>query len=308
MEFLSRKAIILLVIFSVMITTFINPVCGDSTGPDRTPDSNDSRSIFDRYPVWSEVHNLIAYAQIRPPDSSGNDTLGIYVVKPDGSEKRMIYQYGDVFVAGLDWSNDGNWLITNAGNRLIRISFHTGDADTLTQQGEFWYPVFSHDGNSIAFAIHAGDTRGIYIMSVDGTHTRRVIPYGLFVDWPYPDSLLYLNFDQGLPIGAICMANTGGNIRRVVYQTGDNFDYSTPTPKMHTSTGRIIFHAQEPGEARSIWILEPQSEQPSQLMTYAKHSNFSPDGNKIVFTNIRLGDGKLWLINWDGTGLVQLTY
>ncbi len=230
------------------------------------------------------------------------------MVRPDGSEKWMIYEYSNGFVAGLDWSKDGNWLIPNAGNMIVRISFATGVADTLTEPGEYWFPVFSHDGNSIAFAIHSGDTRGIYIKSLQSEYMRPVIPYGLFVDWPYPDSLVYLNFDQGLPIGAICIADTTGNVRRPILATRQTFDYSTPTPRLHSATGRLVFHAQIPGEAESIWKLEPQSEQPIQLMAYGKYPNFSPDGNKIVFTNIELGNGKLCLISWDGSGFVQLTH
>jgi len=295
--------------FLLLITILLNPACGDSNGPGRGDPIPDGVAIFDEYPVWSEVHDLIAYAHLKPPDSTGADTLGIYVIKPDGSERRMIYQYGDIFVSGLDWSKDGNWLVTNAGRMIVIIAFTTGQADTLTSPGDFWDPAFSHDGNSIAFVKKEGEGRGIYIRSIDGSHTRPVIPYGHFVNWPYPDSLVYLNFDSLLlPIGAICIADTTGNFKRVLYQPGENIIYATPTPKMHAVSGRLVYYGQEVGIlAGSIWAIEAGSDSVRRLRSFAIHPCFSPDGNKIVFTDIHKENGNLWLINWEGGGLIQLT-
>jgi hypothetical protein len=291
--------------FVVALALSLNPACSESTGPGRGIDVP-GKIFIDCYAVWSGTHDQIAYIHYQKPESDDLDSSGVYTVRPDGTDKKLLYR-GDS-VSGLDWTVSGERLITNYGNALVIISFPRGEADTITLGGQYFLPVWSVDGDRIAFAKHWGDSRGIYVMSVDGTNTRLVIPYGHNVDWAYSDSLLYLNFDNVLPIGAICMADTTGNFKRVVYQPADNIIASTPKAKMHSGTGRIVITAQENGGSKSVWTLEPNEMQAVKVRSSALDPDFSPDGNKIVFTNIHGDLGRLWIMNWDGSGLFQLTY
>jgi Tol biopolymer transport system component len=104
------------------------------------------------------------------------------------------------------------------------------------------------------------------------------------------------------------MADTSGLFTREVFYPGSNFVYSTPTPKMHPQTRRIVFHAQEPSNASSLWFYDMNTEEIRKIREYAKYPCFSPDGSQIVFSDLREEDGGLWIINWDGTGLRQLTH
>jgi Tol biopolymer transport system component len=281
------------------------PLQGCNESP-KKPEEWPKTTRIDYYGVWSEMHQVIAYVHDQYPDSDDPDSSGIYIIKPDGTQKRMIYRNDLTF--GLDWSDDGEWLVTNANGMVVKINYYSGLADTLTSPGEHHDPVWSPDGGWIAWSWHTGDSAGIYIMDSCGTNLRQVVEDGKSVDWPYTDSLLYLNLSYDLRLGAICIADTSGSFKRIFYKPHETIAIVTPKPKMHVQTGRIVFSAAVIGETSSIWALESEGGEVRRLKTFAIRPNFSPGGDIIIFTDIHEGNGRLWIINWDGTGLRQLTY
>lgn len=294
----------LLLPFGAALAISINMACSQTTKPGPIPIPD--KIYVDYHAVWSGTHDLIAYIHYQKPESDDLDSSGIYIVKPDGTNNVLLYRSD--FALGLDWAQDGQWLITNDNDMVVIISFPGGEADTLTESGQYFNPVWSVNGTRIAFAKHWGENRGIYIMDTGTMESRKIISNGMFVDWPYSDSIIYLNFESGYPSGAICLADTGGFFKRVLFEPGENIVRSTPRPKMQGASRRIVFDAQEIGEYESIWTLEPGATEATKLRSNAMRPNFSPDGDRILFTNVQGDIGRLWIMNWDGSGLTQLTY
>lgn len=278
--------------------------CDNSTGPPIHPPAS---GVLDKHPSWSVENDLIAYIHNRDSDSSHPDPSGIYTIRPDGSEKRLLY-LSDSWdnYDGLDWFPDGRSLITNSGRMLVRISCPDGIADTLTEYGEYWAPSVSPNGNAVAFSRRLGDPAGIYIFEFDGSDSNKIIDDGDAVDWAYGDSLLFLNLDRSYPLYTVMIMAIEDGYRRVVYMPPQNFTPGTVKAKMHIDTRRIVFDAQVIGELQSIWALEPNGVTARKLHELAESPEFSPDGSRILFSRF-LGDGRLWIINWDGTGLRRLT-
>ena len=295
---MSKKRLITLII----ATFCVNPACGEkSTDPEPFPRT----LILDYGAVWSGAHDLIAYIHDHIPGSDDPDSAGIYIIRPDGTGKRLIYQ--GYFMFGIDWSNDGTWIIADSNNRLVKISYPDGAADTLTGSGKYYWPVWSPDGQNILYSIHAGDNAGIYIADNNGGNGRQILAYCKAADWPYPDSLIYLNLYSQYVIGSLYISDTSGAYRREIFMD-DMFIPTTLVPKMNAVTRRIVFHAQLPGETRSLWKLENGFENAVRIKTFAIYPNFSPDGEEIIYTDTHEDNGRLWIINWDGSGLRQLTY
>lgn len=155
---------------------------------------------------------------------------------------------------------------------------------------------------------HAGDDAGVYIIDKNGENKRLVLPYCKGADWPYQDSLIYLNLYSEYIIGSLYLSDTSGQYQREIFRPDDGFIAPTLVPKMHPETRRVIFHGQLPGEPPSLWKLENGSKNAVRMKSFAVNPNFSPDGSQIVFTDMHEDNGRLWIINWDGTGLRQLTY
>ena len=296
---MSKKRMIILIIAAFCV----NPACGEkSTEPEPFPRT----LMLDYGAVWSEAHDLIAYFHNRIPESDDPDSSGIYVIRPDGTEKRLIYK--SIFIFGLDWSNDGNWIITDSGNMLVKISYPGEVADTLTGTGKYFFPVWSPNGQNILYMIHAGDDRGVYLIDSNGNNNRLVIPYGMNADWPYIDSLLYLNFDSDFTVGSLYLADTADFYRREFYPNDTRFVKGTVKPKMDVNSARVVFHAQMPGEPESLWKLENGFVHAVRMKSFANYPNLSPNGEMIIFTDTHEDNGRLWIMNWDGTELRQLTY
>jgi Tol biopolymer transport system component len=269
-------------------------------------DPNDPHTKIDYFACWSGVHDLIAYYHYQNLEFNDPDSTGIYVIRPDGTEKRKISDID--FVSGMDWSDDGTWLVINTHFRLVKLDYATGDIDTLTSSGEYFTPSISPNGEYIAYVWRGGDNRGIYMMKSDGTNHSQVVGLTDNVDWAYGDSLIYLNYRDEFPIGAICMTDTSGHRRRVIFEPSSTIMTSSPTPKFHQATKRIIFECFEDGETYSIWRKDWARDNAVELKEVAITPNFSPNGNQIIFTDLHYGNGRLYIINWDGSGLRQLTH
>jgi len=292
-------------IFSMVLLASVFGACGEDSRPpvidiDPPPDALG----LDYHACWSGMHDIIAYAHGKyTPDSP--DTSAIYLVNPDGSDRRLFLQVS--FVNGLDWSPDGQWLLANVGSQLWKISYPDGIVDTLLTNSEYHYPSWSPDGLEICYSGLSLPDGGVYIYNLTSASSRRIIQFGYAADWVYPDSIIYLNFDYALPIGALCMADSSGNSTRIIYDPEGQFVWSAFLPKMHITTRRVIFQGVRPGEIPSIWRLDDGNSVPTRMMPKAGYPAFSPDGDKVVFTRRGRPYANLWIINWDGTGLTELT-
>ncbi len=206
-----------LISFLLLTLILVDAGCENkSTGPDRILPT----TTLDSYAAWSAANDIIAYVHKRYVDSDDPDSNGIYIINPDGSGKNLLYQ--GWYISDPDWSPYGNYIIANSNGRLVRISYPSGQADTLPVEGECWNPVWSPDGRFIAYSVRTSLRMGIYIMNLESGFIRRAVPYCDFPNWITGDSLLYVNQDRNFPVQSICISDTLGYFGRVVMPPQNN--------------------------------------------------------------------------------------
>jgi len=213
----------------VMGTCNDNPLNSNSNGDfDPPPDL----AAYDKHACWSGAHNLIAYVHDQQRSLGDPDSSGIYLINPDGSERRLFLRAD--YVRGIDWSSNGQRIVANVGSALWKISYPGKTIDTLRAGGSYFYPIWSPDGTQIASAVHSGDGSGIYIIDSDGSNYHRIIPHSKAPDWPFIDSLIYVNLDYSLPLGSICMAYLTSGEKRIIYDPEGLFTWSNFRPQKCT--------------------------------------------------------------------------
>lgn len=75
------------------------------------------------------------------------------------------------------------------------------------------------------------------------------------------------------------------------------------------TTQQIVF-VREPfpvHEMGGIWLMNADGSGQTRILDFGTQPDLSRDGTKIVFTSNRDGDDEIYVVNVDGTGLVQLT-
>ncbi len=277
----------------------------------RTPDVHihDSCSSDDDA-AWSSA-GWIAYSHW-DNDPEDPDENGIYIIRPDGTGKRMLYP--GVYYNWLEWSPDGQWLLFRHKSMLIKISSDAKQVDTVLFKGMYPHPKWSPDGTKISFHWNGGDSTGIWVMNADGNNHHKLITRGLQQDWPYRDSIIYVNFTGDYPVGTICMADTNGNMERIIYEHKNKFRGDVMYPQLNINTKVILFYPQIPGELNNIWTINIDGSDLKRLTYSGKVGNpaFSPDGTKIIYTcheeRNRYLESRLWIMNIDGTAKKQLTF
>ena len=228
-------------------------------------------------------------------------------------------------------SPDGNWIAFEYKGNIFKVAAGGGQAVPLTINTAYnGYPVWSHDGKSIAFASDRYGNFDVFIMpSTGGSATRltfnssRDIPYDFSPDNQtvyfgtrrydiassvrFPDDYyftkLYKVPSKG---GRSLMVNSAGTEYVHFNKTGDKFifqdrkGYENPYRKHHTSA-----------VTRDIWIYDTKAK------TYAKVSPFigedrEPvwgDGDKFYYLSERNGDQNLYgSSEADINNITQLTH
>lgn len=151
----------------------------DGSDPVRLTHTN---GAADTEPAWSPDGKIILFSRIKFL-SSTQFRSDLWMMNADGSDQRIVVENG---FAGK-WSPDGISIIyssNKAGNYEIYTSNITGTdemrlTDSSTNES---YPVWSPDGNLIAYSVskgewnspESGSTYEIYIMNADGTEKQQL--------------------------------------------------------------------------------------------------------------------------------------
>jgi tricorn protease len=228
-------------------------------------------------------------------------------------------------------SPDGNWIAFEYKGNIFKVAASGGEAVPLTINTAYnGYPVWSHDGMSIAFASDRYGNFDVFIMpSTGGNATRltfnssRDIPYDFSPDNQtvyfgtrrydiassvrFPDDYYFTKLYK-VPAkgGRSLMVNSAGTEYVHFNKAGDKFifqdrkGYENPYRKHHTSA-----------VTRDIWIYDTKAK------TYTKVSPFigedrEPvwgDGDKFYYLSERNGDQNLYgSSEADINNITQLTH
>lgn len=274
------------------------------------------RSVHDTDPTWSSVHDLIAYVHYLDKDSLIDErSRGIHLINPDGTNNRFFHDGGGALAwFDLDWAPDGSCLLVRNQLGLFTISYPDkeiiilrGDIDPMSFS--YMHAAFSPDGAKILTATNGGDEGGIYLMNSDGTDYHRIIHYASHPVWAANDSIVYINYEPELPSGSICITDTSGTFKRLVYENDGLFAVSDFSAAIHIPSKRMAVYGPyfEDVYPADLGKMDPDWQEIVLLVYDSEYPCFSPDGNQVVFTYEKPGYGGLHIMNWDGTNQRQLT-
>ena len=272
---------------------------------------------LDFSPAWSPDGRYIAFCRI------SKDATGIYIIPALGGAERKVRdtlwderEFDEVFRFGrLSWSPDGKLLAysdrssrSEAAASIFLLSLDSREVRKLTSalrsRGDF-YPEFSPDGQTLAFARDSQGVESIYAIPVSGGEERR-----LTSDTAQKWGLAWTADGR-----EIVFANVGW-LWRVSRRGGEpeRLQFSQDAIQPSIRGNRLVYLQITRND--SIWRRDLNSlvsaSPPSKLISSTRRESgpqFSPDGSKIAFESTRSGGAyEVWVCESDGTNLIQLTH
>jgi len=264
-------------------------------------------------PVWSPDGTQIAFMRVAGPDT------GIYLVPAlGGPERKLIATHTPYNVAApLSWSPDGKWIAYSdnkngrSANTNFLLNLETLDAHelphdpTCVHEGD---PTFSHSGKQLALlCVHSTSNFEYFVADIEGNSKRSVATQHEFpskIAWAGDDKYLIVSRFTDVPeLDKIRV--TDGQAQKIPISVNGNWPSITlDGRKLAFST--LTFHS-------NIWrrdLLHPDAP-PVQMYTSTRQQNegqYSPDGKHVAFDSTRSGVWSVWLVDVDGSNLVQISH
>jgi TolB protein len=310
------------------LTVLIFPACDDdSVGPQVEP----------------QDQLLFLSTRVGDTDAGGRDQLGIYRVNADGTGVERLPVPAAAWWESLSLSPDGRrlaavgsfghgdlWVMNTDGTDLTQLT------DVATESGRGLMPRWSPDGRKIAFILHKGDRKDVYVMDADGSDRRNLtheLEYGEsnglddflgVIGWS-PDGQIVFEkqtYGGGDPWltwhSSVYVVNTDGSGLRLLFDTpGDH------SPAWSPDGSKIAFIRAErlhimnadgsgvralTSHADGTDLLPQKVGQSSDILPF-KPDPWSPDGSLIAFDRVR-GEDRPYgthVISADGSDLRELT-
>lgn len=260
---------------------------------------------IDYEPSWSHDGHTIAYFH----SDTSSSTTGIFLIDTNGTNKRQIVSG---YCGSPDFSPDGNWITFHSG-QIYKIKINGDSLTQLTNTGRNYFPSWSPDGEWIAYdSDYLDPTGSIVIWKVKpDTSIRRDISQHGTGEWRkacwLPDGK-FLVHERYVGVGEteiVIMDSSGHNPYRLT--NNNNWDWY---PRYSPDGQKIIFTQQHENSLNfQLFTINSNGTELTQITdTQGYSADYSPDGQKIVYCDSSPGNGRLWIMNKDGTNKKQLTF
>jgi Tol biopolymer transport system component len=223
------------------------------------------------------------------------------------------------------WSPDGRWLafVVPAGMGDIFIIQPNGDSLTrVTFWGYSRFPRWLPDGR-LSFNASVDSGFGIWVMNKDGTGKKLIPLLSGDFDWSPDGTILvfWRDFSSPPPTEGIYVADSSGNNQRLL--SAPESSDANREPRWSPDGSKVAFSSQlldtlSPMNGQMQITLVDSTGSGLQKITPegGQYPSWSPDGSKIVYCRLNTGidpkkdarNGRLWMMNKDGTGQEQLTF
>jgi Tol biopolymer transport system component len=220
----------------------------------------------------------------------------------------------------ISWSPDGKWIAfadeapEDEHERIYLLSTETLESKQIpinpTCLGE-GLPAFSHSGEYLAYwCLRGGYDAVLYSLPIRGGLPKTISSFGAFpngLTWSADDkrliySLSSLGSRLSEELGEVTVEN--GSTKQLA------FAGLATQPTVSSKGDKLAFKTSY--SSSSIWrrdLLQPESPTidfiPSSRAQW--DAQYSPDGMRVAFASKRSGLQGVWIINDDGTDLVQIS-
>ena len=226
-------------------------------------------------------------------------------------------------------SPDGQTIVFSYGGDLYKVAAAGGTASVLTvNEAQDFNPVWSHDGQQIAFASDRYGNFDVFVMPASGGQATR-LTYHSASDYPsdfspgnqsviYTSSRLDAASNQQYPSGVLPelyeIPVTGGVPRQVITTPAQDTRFS---PDGNT----LVFHDRKGYEdefrkhhtssvTRDVWKYDLKTKKYTQLSTFEgedRNPVVAPDGQNIYFLSEKSGTFNVWKMSLNGGSEKQIT-
>lgn len=236
----------------------------------------------------------------------------IYLMDYDGRSQRRIT--GHKSTSGYpDWSGRGDAVAYltyfTVSPTIYYVDMASGNKVEIYGKGTLnLSPSFSPDGSLVAFA-HSDDTDvDIYVCERRCQGPRQLTrARGIDTNpvWSPSGNQLSFTSDRSGQPNIYIMNRDGSEVRRVSFE-GDYNDGAT----WHPSGTFLVYSGRHGGRFRLMRtdLVSLETRVLAQGAESYEEATFSPDGRRLAFSAKRSGSSQIFVMNADGTGLMQLTH
>jgi len=265
-------------------------------------------------PSWSPDGTHIAF------QTSQDNAYKVYTMAADGSDRRLISQ-GAVDDRHPTWSPDGKLLALDSGTELKReimiVDLASGTRSQITNLAAFSsFPSWSPDGSRLAFYVYQKGTLDLWTINEDGTKPVQMTQ-GLGSE-NKSQCTFACHMAAWSPDGSRLAYSDGDQTHVFTMRSDDGTDQvkvsvDDPTGRSHfplyLGDGRLAYVTEHinPGQSwTDIWAVTPGSTvQPTALLQDVQVQGpfeFSPDGQKLLFSSPRNGNFDIYVATLDAAG------
>jgi Tol biopolymer transport system component len=274
--------------------------------------------------AWSPDSRQIAFLR-REDGDDGNITDGLFVVPVLGGGERRLGTFWAGKSRGLSWSPDGKFFaIPHREQREGQASIYlfapeTGEMRRLTTTPADYvvgdsYPRFSPDGKTVAFfRENMGNVSDICLIPVDGGGEQRLTfdeSHTMGLDWSEDGKSIVFSSTRsprGTAFSLWRVSAAGGEPEPLhVGEQGILPTLSRQGARLSYVSTSLVYDIWRVGGPLAVDATKPFPHIISKRGDF--FPQYSPDGEKIVYSSARTGYQEIWISDHDGTKPRQITF